>query len=1402
MKLSTRIETFFGGQSGRRYWSIAGFLASVLLGTAVFSLWQAETLEGSMQGVQADVVDGAIAAIEDHFAGLQAEMLAQAMTIAESPVVLQELRNRRQSRMEGAFLPEALPEALIRYFAALAPQENDAVELYDLEPRLVAWKGFSMPLDDALQKTRFLETYQTAISRDGDLRTALVIWHPVKAGGEVLGAVRVMHRVAFRAPVQNQYLSDYSIEEQWRRMVHLPVKVSFDGAVTADVSPAQAQVRMLQGIDGTVLGRVIVTPPAVADLAAEARARSSDVMAFWTTLLLFWLVAGLWMWRRLYDKTRLSEPSRKEDLHGAVRFLCFAAAWWGMRFILLELHVPDRWQTGKAPLAPLFDPRHFASTLGAGLLRSTGDLFITALFAFFFGIAFLHFASRLRAGFSFKQLRLREREATPLSPVLFGAILMVAVPAITGVTYLLALVTRHAILDSTLDYFERTGLTMPVEPERLVLVVFCGLLLSTMAAMLVTAAIAWIAIRGLLRHMPFRRPIRGLALVLSSVVLVQFAILYGFFDAQRVLPWPTLLIFLLLSFGLASFFLIHRIDGLELLTLRGVLLAVFLFTLLLYPMFNKGMDAGRRMQMLDAAEFFDQGRDPRIVFAIEQLLETARSKPEMAGILAGMGGEARNWLLDSLAVDLLRGSMLSSFGSYDVSLTILTENGGPVGRYYQAEQTLGNTVLDQIDSSEFDVLRQMYAEKESGALSPMVQQVTGRLERDRFQYAGIAPLHIRGNERITGWIMARAEPRVQSTETPFPRVLLPGGVLSNLRANLSLAQFRDGVLLHSAGRNFGRYRLGEKVREALNTQPVLWQVEDVERRLYLTYYQRQDVSGVRSLQSQTAPSVSKSVVAVRTPAINTFDHLYYLLRLTVAGLFVGLPLYLAGLYLRRRAGLLPAPRVRFRDKVLNAFLVVGIISVAAVGFVGRTVVVEEKEGAVQVWLQQHLEQIERTLESEAHGDELPHQVLDRVRVDSLAALLGLDLNIYRGERLVALSRPQLLRDRLIDERLPAEVYQALYHDGYRFALSEAKVGNFTYTAGFRAILNEQGQPRYVLSVPTLPEQERIEEERARTIAYLFGSLLLLVLVVMLTASVLANALARPIGRLRAGLEAVAKGQFERSIPVNTRDEIGELVQTFNAMQEQLAESRRKLAQQERQLAWREMARQVAHEIKNPLTPMKLSVQHLRRAFYHLHPAQSEIGDPAESKFTSLFDRITHTLIEQIDTLARIANEFHSFARMPTRMMERLDLNAVVDEAVSLMQEETDAEIKTELSIQPLIVEADREELRRIFINLIKNALQAIPGNVAGRVEIRTAAQAGSNGQAAWAYSTVSDNGAGIQPDLRDKIFEPNFSTKTSGTGLGLAIARKGVEDLHGEIGFETQEGSGTMFWVKLPLLEG
>lgn len=1364
----------------RPYFGVAFFFVLMLPLTAGLRAGRLAALRGDMEARRQALVTTALNRIAADFEATEQDLRREARALAEDPEVVEGLRAHAAGRAG---------DSVVALLAGRPLPPRRALEVYDAQRRLVAWSGFSVPLQAAVQEERALEGGHLAVVDDGAVRQALVAWWPVRDGTRALGAVRAGLLVAFQAPVENQYLGSFSLAERWQRLTGLPVAVTLAPPEAAPLPRGGdlATRRLLRSPSGGgVLGEVQVEPPVPEALLAEAARRFSQVQAFWMTLLLLWCLAGLGLAYRGALPPRDASPPRRALRRAAAWWLLLALALWGARYALLALDVPAAWQAGKAPLAPLFDPSHLASQLGRGLMRSTGEFFLTVVAALATAGALAPLAVRYRRRAALLlALRRRARQRGRGAARAAAALLLAAgaVGALTLLVALLAVVLRHAVLDSTLDYFARTGLV----PEPLVVLLFIAMLGATGAVVLAAVCLVWVALGPLLAAWPTGRAEAGLAVGVGAAMAVPVVLAYALLGLGELVPAPALLAFLATVGGLAALGLARPLPRLALLTLRNLLLLLFLHSLLLYPLFYRGVDAQRRQRMVDAADLFEEGRDPRALFAIEQVLEEAAAEPAVTRLLAR--ADTLQPALDSVATVLLRNSLLASLGTYDLSVVLFDAAGRPVGRYDEAVQQASRSARNVVDSLEFDILRVMHAE--SGKEGPLVEQVTGRLDRDRFQYRGVMPLKQAGEE-VVGWVMARAEPPalLRAAGTPFPRVLLPSGLYGGLYDNLSMAEFRGGVHVRSFGEDFGRYRLEPSVVAALRTQAAVWRTETVEAQPYLTYYRRRLPPG-GSLAFLRNPAAGPVVLAVRMPSLAPFDHLYYLLRLSVSGLFVVVPLFLAGLAWRRRAGLLPAPRVRFRDKVLSAFLGVGIVTVAAVGVVGLRVVTSENERAVQSWLRQRLEQVEEVLSVEARADELPYQVLQRTSVDSLAARVGLDVNVYEGPWLRASSRPQLVRDRLIGERLPAAAYAALYLDGYRFTYTAERVGEFTYTAGYRTLLDEEGRPRFVLSVPTLPEQERIEEERARTVAYLFGALLLLVLVVMLTASLLAGALARPMGRLRAGLQAVARGRFERPLPVDTRDEIGELVETFNEMQAQLAESRRQLAQQERQLAWREMARQVAHEIKNPLTPMKLSVQHLRRAF-------GDLPEGADGRFAGLFDRITTTLIEQIDALARIANEFSTFARLPRQVLEELDLNAVAQEAAVLMQEETAAPLVLRLDPQPLIVRADHEELRRVYINLIKNAFQALPDPAAGRIVVATRREV-RQGES-WAFSTVADNGSGIPAELRSRIFEPNFSTKTSGTGLGLAIARKSIEEVQGEIGFDTHEGEGTTFWLRLPLV--
>lgn len=225
----------------------------------------------------------------------------------------------------------------------------------------------------------------------------------------------------------------------------------------------------------------------------------------------------------------------------------------------------------------------------------------------------------------------------------------------------------------------------------------------------------------------------------------------------------------------------------------------------------------------------------------------------------------------------------------------------------------------------------------------------------------------------------------------------------------------------------------------------------------------------------------------------------------------------------------------------------------------------------------------------------------------------------------------------------------------------------------------------------------------------------------------------------------------------------------------------KLARSERESAWREMAKQVAHEIKNPLTPMKLNIQHLQKAW-----------NEKRENIDELFQRISSTLVEQINSLSNIATEFSNFAQMPRAKKEIVDLTPVLTSVLNLFDNAPHVKIIFDSDDSSKNVFADHEQLNRVFSNIIKNSIQSIPDNREGVINISI-----DRADEEFIVS-IKDNGTGIPVDLQGKIFTPNFTTKSSGMGLGLSISKNVVESAGGRMWFETKENFGTTFFVSLP----
>lgn len=481
-------------------------------------------------------------------------------------------------------------------------------------------------------------------------------------------------------------------------------------------------------------------------------------------------------------------------------------------------------------------------------------------------------------------------------------------------------------------------------------------------------------------------------------------------------------------------------------------------------------------------------------------------------------------------------------------------------------------------------------------------------------------------------------------------------------------------------------------------------------------------------------------------------------------------------------------QISLRNKIQVSVLTLIILSFIIIGIVTVIYFRNTAEKSYHDKLTQTASSLQYEIQKNLQGDSITSS-------DSLLNILVKDLSIKYNTHIQLFNKKGILAQAsdmgavkagMLKDRMDVPPLISLKKLGESIVIPHAESDPLTnYRTAFFSLVSDDNKLLGFAGLPFYPGHTAAANSVKDFMGTLLNVYVFLLLIAGAFALAVANSITRPMTVLGQKLKEFKLGKSNEPIEWKAKDELGLLIQEYNQMIVKLDESADLLALTEREVAWREMAKQVAHEIKNPLTPMRLSIQHLQHAMQN--------ADPIESR--QLVQRVGMTLIEQIDNLSRIAAEFSTFAKMPKPQYERIILNDLVASVHDLFKKRDDMDFNLYVPIDEIYVNADKSHLLRVLNNLIKNAIQAIPGSRRGVIDIRLAKQGDR------AIIQVCDNGKGISREMREKVFYPNFTTKTSGTGLGLAISKNIVESFGGRIYFETEESVGTKFYFELPLLK-
>lgn len=398
----------------------------------------------------------------------------------------------------------------------------------------------------------------------------------------------------------------------------------------------------------------------------------------------------------------------------------------------------------------------------------------------------------------------------------------------------------------------------------------------------------------------------------------------------------------------------------------------------------------------------------------------------------------------------------------------------------------------------------------------------------------------------------------------------------------------------------------------------------------------------------------------------------------------------------------------------------------------------------------------------------------------ISAIHKLQINLYDLDGGLLKSSKALISNDTILKCVDVEILNALANTAERKYVAKNIENGETFLSSYTYITDTKFKPLAILNLPYLENDNFLDKELDEFLQRLGYTYMIMLLVAIVLALLLSKYITKTLKTISDKIKETRLEKRNEKIEIkSSTEEILTLVNSYNSMIDELQESAVKLATSEREQAWREMAKQVAHEIKNPLTPMRLSVQSFQRKF-----------DPTDPAIHQKVDEFSKTLIQQIDTMSSIASAFSNFAKMPAQQNETLNVVSIVKLALDIFNEDYITFIAEE---EEIIAKFDRTQLIRVVTNLIKNGIQSIPDDAEGpKIRVNVSSMD------SMVKITVQDNGIGISEDNKSKVFEPKFTTKTSGMGLGLAMVKNIVETYNGTINFISEKGKGTTFTVTFP----
>ena len=1060
------------------------------------------------------------------------------------------------------------------------------------------------------------------------------------------------------------------------------------------------------------------------------------------TLLFAAVAVALWALAALRSTPRRGTPLQV--------FGRSALAAGGFGAAALLLHLASTPEPGRGRL---FAPDVYRSALAPDLLRSPADLLIHGALAVALAVVVAALVGFVRAAARPLRREPSRRRSAPFLLIHAGGGAVLAI-----VTLALLAVTRDAAATSTIDLLH-TSLA-PWDAGRIA--VLGGLILAAVAT--VWAGVATLAASGALWRHPRRQLLPLLGAVAAWAAPGAAAML-----ALRQPLLPGLVIAsgtILAALAMPSIRPRFRHASQATRTVATVL-AFVLPALLLYPALAHYADRAKR-QLVESRYARQAASYPaELQRYLDHSLDQIDELAELQAVTAaspGLPGTDRAfdiWRQTELAQ--LR--LTSAVELYDAEGSLISRFALNFPEYADVPQRWVSTVCD------WEIF---------GEAAPFGSEERRILHGERAictpsPYGGAAPV-AHGSVVVHLALDYQALPFI-SPRNPYVELL---------------RERSDAGTQRQAGRDVELVIYGWGLQPIFTSGPSPWILdEELFARIYASrepFWTTRATGGTR--YDLYLVNNRAGIYALGYPAFGLFDHLVRLVEITaLAGLgslllllfAVGLTPWTVG-WRRFGRDLLRDVRTSYYRRLLLAFVAATVIPVLALALVIRLYLTAQLRADIETGAARTAAVAQRVIE-ESFGlqqtGEGPAAIINDDLLVFISQVIDQDVNIFEGSQLLATSERDLFASGLLPTRTPAGVYDAIALDRVSGYVAEDAIGDLRYLVAATPI--RAGGRDAILTVPLTSRQQEIEDQIADLDRGLLIGVALFVLLGSASGYYLAERIADPVKRLTRATGRIARGDFDARMAVKSADELQRLVGAFNRMAVDLKDQQQRLERTHRLEAWAEMARQVAHEIKNPLTPVQLSAEHLLRV-------NRDRGEP----LGPVLQRCVDSILAQVRILRQIASEFSSYASSPAVEREATSLGALLHDVMDPYLPGLDGRIAVRIDVADDLppVSVDRTLVARALTNVIDNALHAMPGE--GSLEVLAAVEDSR------VVLAIRDTGVGVDEATLQRIFEPYFSTKVSGTGLGMAIAKRNVELCGGAISVESRPHEGTRVRIALP----